>query len=580
MHESGKPDKATQQRHFDCLVIGAGPSGLVTLKELREQGLSVLAFDAQDDLGGAFRSSYDFLRLVISNNHIAFGSFPPGDEANPVIWDKFGYLDYLRRFAEHFDLLPHIRFSEHVSKVVQGQERGYVVTVEGGAVYTSDNVVVCTGANALPKKLDLPGIGDFRGEVLHSVDVKDGKRFEGRKVLIVGLGESASDIALEVAKYAATTCISSRGGPGFVIPRRFGGTVTDLDTNRCYHSLPFTIFDRWPVKFKVWLERFYVAESDDRAVLKLTEQFNRANRTPWKLRTSTKSTSFIEAILYHNTQYKGAIDLVEPDRVVFEDLSEFACDTIIDCTGFTLKFPFLESLPNQVATRVETPRRLFKRMIIPEIGPELAFVGFIRPAVGAIPPCAEMQARYLALLLSGKRQLPSLDEMKRNILWSKNLDKEQFSYHYGKVFLLSDYLRFLDGIATHIGCMPPLRKSFFTDIRLWFKLMFTTLSGIHYRLRGPGHDFQTARAVLLRMPTMPAPVIATELVIKTASEIVSWVARGLSLPRRWKVNQFPPVSRMAKESRSGVARHTDFWTTDDAKAHATNRTEKLNTAAE
>jgi dimethylaniline monooxygenase (N-oxide forming) len=239
------------------------------------------------------------------------------------------------------------------------------------------------------------------------------------------------------------------------------------------------------------------------------------------MRTSTKSTSFVEAILYHGTEYKGAIDRIEGDRVIFHDQSEFRCDLILDCTGFRLSFPFLEAVPDQVAHRAEKPRSLFKRMLIPELGADISFVGFTRPAVGAIPPCSELQARYLALLLSGQKTLPSMAAMKADVDWHEAQDRDQFSYHFDKVPWLTDYLRFLDGVAAEIGCMPPFAKLFFTDIRLWWKSMFTTLSGIQYRLQGPGEDYERARRLLLKIPTMPTPILVAELLIRVACSMLA-----------------------------------------------------------
>jgi len=532
----------------DCIVIGAGPSGLVAMKELKDQGLTVRAFEAQDNVGGVFRSSYDFLRLVTSSNHIFFSTFPHGDEARPVIWNRLEYLDYLRRFAEHFGLLPDIRFSTRVTGVRRTEAGTYAVATDDGRSHECRHVVVCSGVHTVPKEFNVPGLATFTGEVMHSAKLRDGKSVAGRRVLIVGLGESASDISLEVAKHAAATCISSRGGPGFVIPRYFGGTVTDLDTNRCHHGLPFQVFDRWPVRLKVWLESFYASDTDDQRVLARTGEFNRANGRPWKMRTSTKSTSFVEAILYHGTEYKGGIDRIEGDRVVFEDGSEFQCDLILDCTGFRLTFPFLEPLPDQVARRAEKPRSLYKRMLVPELGPGISFLGFLRPAVGAIPPCSELQARYLALLLSGQKQLPSMADMQADIAWHEGQDREQFPYHFDKVPWLSDYLRYLDGIAAEIGCLPPMTKLFFTDMRLWWKAMFATLSGIQYRLAGPGADYASARQILLKMPTMPAPVLVVELLLKAACDTLRTAGLAFRSSR-------PPVPASAVAMRGDAQEH-------------------------
>ena len=243
------------------------------------------------------------------------------------------------------------------------------------------------------------------------------------------------------------------------------------------------MFRRWPIRLKVWLESFYATATDDPRVLARTSEFNRANGQPWKMRTSTKSTSFVEAILYHGTEYKGAIDHIEGDRVVFEDGSAFTCDLILDCTGFRLSFPFLESLPGQVARRVEKPRGLYKRMFIPEVGADLSFLGFLRPAVGAIPPCSELQARYLALLLTGQRRLPAMADMQADIDWHESQDRAQFPITSTRC-RGSATTCVLDGVAAERSAACRRCALFVTDPRLWWKTMFATLSGIQYRLAG------------------------------------------------------------------------------------------------
>ena len=254
---------------------------------------------------------------------------------------------------------------------------------------------------------------------MHTAEHKCVSGLAGKRVLVMGLGESGSDIALAVAKVAAATALSTRSGPGYIIPRRAMGAPADLDTNRLYHSIPRWIWASRIIKGKVWLEeaiarwRSKTGEArgdngDDFTVLKEAARINAERGRCVMERFATKNTSFVEAMLHHGALYKPGVERLTEDSVVFEDGSSFKCDVVICATGFKIDLPFL---PAEIAALARTPRRLFKHTFVPALGSRIAFAGFARPNVGAVPPVAEMQARWFARVISGEVVLPTAKSM-------------------------------------------------------------------------------------------------------------------------------------------------------------------------
>jgi dimethylaniline monooxygenase (N-oxide forming) len=335
------------------------------------------------------------------------------------------------------------------------------------------------------------------------------------------LGESGSDVALEVARVAETSAISTRKGPGYVIPRYFGGTVSDLDTNRCYHAIPRSLAGSTLLNAKSRIEEWYRSPEDDAAVLGMARELNAERGLPWQRRIGTKNTAFIEAVLYHGMRYRPELARIESDHVVFTDGSSFSCDTIILCTGFVPSFPFLADRHPKLAEEVRSSRQLYKRTFHPHYGAGIAWVGFVRPGIGSIPPCSEMQARYVALVVSGERALPSATAMLADIRSEARVDLEQFPDDAPGLGALTDYMRFLNGLGRLIGCNPPLARLFRRKPMLWAKVMFGPICGAQFRLVGPGATPASAEATLRALPTMPRMVLAYEFAILGGSKVLS-----------------------------------------------------------
>ena len=523
-------------RQQKVAVIGAGPSGLAALRELLEQGMLAVAFESSEELGGVYRSHYGALKLTSSSAITSFGCHPNGDEARPIMWNRNEYLRYLESFAERNDLNRRIRFRTTVTRIARdGREHHWSVVWKDhdGAVRREefDRVAICSGVHTEPRIPDVPGIETFDGRIVHSSTFSSDETLHGERVLVVGLGESGSDVALLAAKTADAVALSSRNGPGYVVPRTFAGRPTDLDTNRCYHSIPRRHSNNPFLRFKVRIENRYLCGSDDREVLAKADEINATRgRSPFQ-RFGTKNTSFIEAMLHHGALYLPGIREIRGRSVLFQDGSDFTADRIVFCTGYRARYPFLAECPELAAGGADA-RGLFKRMFHPDVGDEVAWIGLVRPGFGSIPPMAEMQARFFALVAAGQRKLPSKDAMQTDIESHARLDEEQYPDDAQAIRPLTDYLRFMDAMAREIGCAPRMMDLAIRHPSLWFKTMFAPISGSQFRLYGPGAATE-ARDALLATPTMPLPVLAYEFAFLI-------VAKAFGRARR-KAKMMPPT---------------------------------------
>jgi dimethylaniline monooxygenase (N-oxide forming) len=534
------PDGGLRKR---IAVIGGGPAGLAVMKEMKAAGHQVTGFEKRASVGGVYQGSYDGMQLTSSTAITQFSDYVVRDLDFPVLWKAPEYVDYLEDYARRFDVLRHYRFETGVTSVLRLPGGGWRVTSqspEGEDELDVDHVVVCTGGNMKPRYPEWLEGGCFKGEVWHSARVRTDADFAGRRVLVVGMGESGSDIALMAARGGVSCAISTRNGPGFVIPRTFRGLPTDLDTNRCYHALPRSVVNKPIVRFKVKIEDALVHPDEDAAVLARAGELNRARGLAPFYRFGTKSIAFIEAMLYHGAGYHGDVAELKEDRVVFRDGTEYECDTIVCCTGFGPEFSFLQEHEPALARRGMQSRAMYKRMIVPEEGTDIAFVGFVRPGIGSVPPCAEMQARYLAQLVSGEKPLPSRAEMEEDIELHASLDLKYFPADAARVSALTDFFRFMESMAHEIGCRPKLGRLFLRSPWTAVKVLTGPLCAAQFRLMGPGADPKPAREALRRIPTMPWPVLAYEAVL-----LFGCWALGLTREpwRKWKFRAAPAPRR-------------------------------------
>eukprot|EP01084_Bolivina_argentea_P095128 171036_1 len=357
-------------------------------------------------------------------------------------------------------------------------------------------------------------------EIIHSNSFlgETDARIQNKNVLIIGCGESGSDISYVVSKvcdkYDKKCCISTRNGPGYIISRWFGGIPSDADTSRMYHQTR-----KWslcaPIRFKRWIEGFWVTPYDDIGALRKAGEINKAmGHGPFK-KYGTKSISFIHGMLYNGLENKPNIKAIDftKNEVEFIDKTKMNdCDLVICCTGYKTEFAFFNK-----ATPPIQVNALFQRMFDVDYGDSLCFIGLNRPFIGSLPPISEMSARYFTLVVSGLRQLPSKDVMLKSVEMENEVRSHQFPQIHACMPTLCDFLTKYDALSKLIGCdtVNHLSTMFVSHPFIWYTVLTKTIQPAQFRLYGPHKldDMKEMYESLVAPPCIPIPVLLIEFMV-------------------------------------------------------------------
>ncbi len=207
-------------------IVGAGFSGLGVAAAFKRAGLAFDAFEADEEVGGNwFHGVYETVHIISSRRTTEYSDWPmPADW--PDFPSKDQMLTYLRGYAEHHDLRRHIRLRTAVTEVAPAAGDAWAVTLSTGERAIYGGVVVANGHHWHKRWPAYPG--RFTGELLHSKDYKSPEVLRGRRVLVVGGGNSACDIAVEAGRFAAAAHISMRRGYWFMPKTMFGVPTVEL----------------------------------------------------------------------------------------------------------------------------------------------------------------------------------------------------------------------------------------------------------------------------------------------------------------------------------------------------------------
>jgi hypothetical protein len=399
-------------------IIGAGSSGITAAKALKEKGITFDCFEKGSNIGGVWRYNNDnglssaYRSLHINTNRVvmAYSDFPmPYDY--PMFPHHSDIIEYFENYVEHFKLREHITFNTSVTDVIRNSDGSYKVILDNRQSYDYQYVIVANGHHWNPRFPTPAFKGEFTGEILHSHYYREAEQVQNKDVLVVGIGNSAVDIACEAARqHKGKVVISTRSG-AYITPNWIWSMPFDNLANPLTAKLPLWL-QRFLLNTTLWLAR---GKQEDYGVPK-------PNR-PVLSEHPTLSQDLLNLSGRGLIKFKPNINEFRGKTVVFEDGTEQDFDMIIYATGYKITFPFLK---HYAEFDIEETNNigLYNKVIHPDYK-NLFFLALIQP-LGAIMPLAEIQAKWIAKIIKGESKLPSKEAMLKTI----EVDKQEIAHRY------------------------------------------------------------------------------------------------------------------------------------------------------
>lgn len=385
-------------------VVGAGSSGIATAKVLDERGIGFDCYELSDRVGGNWvwknsngvSASYRSLHINTSRQRMAFSDFPmPSNLPDFARHDQVAA--YFDAYVDHFGFREKITFNTGVEHIERRDDGRFDVTLSTGETHEYDSVCAANGHHWDPRwpEPGFPGADTFTGEQMHSHAYVDESQLIGKKVVVLGMGNSAMDIAVDASYHAAETYLAARRG-AHVIPKYIFGRPYDQIAGS--ERIPAWL--RWPLARAMF--KLATGRMETYGLQKPDHKFAQAH--------PTMSSRILDRLAHGAITPRPNITHLDGDRVHFADGTSVAADLVIYCTGYKITFPFFDE---NFLTARDNELPLYKHLIHPDI-PGLYFIGLIQP-LGAIMPIAERQSQLLADHLQGRYGVPSRRRMQRDI---------------------------------------------------------------------------------------------------------------------------------------------------------------------
>lgn len=393
----------TAQTTADICIVGAGSSGITVAKALKQAGLAFDIFEKGSDIGGMWRyendngqsSCYASLHIDTSRPNLGYSDFPM-DSSLPDFLSHAQFLEYLESYADHFGIRELVRFRTEVQSIEPVGDR-FRVRLASGEEHEYGTVIVANGHLFDPKMPDFPG--SFDGQEIHSHYYRTAAPYEGKRVMVVGLGNSAVDIAVDISRSAQHVFVSTRRS-AWVMPKYLFGRPVDQVSGLIGRTLKLPT----PATRKIlsWLIRLFTGDQ---------RRFGlpRPEHPMWR-EHATLSQELLPYIGHGYITIKPNVEELRGDRVAFVDGTEEALDAIIYATGYNIRFPFLS---RDLFHPEKDVGRLYRRIISLD-HPGLFFAGLVQP-IGPTIPLVEIQGKWIAAVLSGKVQLPDAHTRHREV---------------------------------------------------------------------------------------------------------------------------------------------------------------------
>lgn len=404
-------------------VIGAGPCGLPACKTLDEFGIDYECLEASESVGGIWNvergpgGGYRSLQTNTSTGGMAYSDFPFG-AGYPTYPNAEEMVRYFRSYAEEFDLERRIRFGQRVERARPLDGGGWQLELDHGETREYSALVVATGQYNSPRRPHESTPGSFSGEHLHVFDYLDAATpvdCRGKRVIVVGLGSSAAELAAELSNpdsklgCASQTVLSARSGR-WVLPKMIDGTPLDSKAPHPAALLPAPV-RMLPGDTGAWVMRRLLGK----VLRSQSEKHGGAKALglpeptidPWEDRP-TMSIDFIPALQAERIDVRPAIRSFEGSTVHFEDGTQTDADVILYATGYQLHFPYLD----RETLGCDAPNLSLYQRISHPVHDDLFFLGCCR-VMCSMWPLAEQQSRWVSRLLAGAFELPSRAERNR-----------------------------------------------------------------------------------------------------------------------------------------------------------------------
>uniref|UniRef100_A0A667ZC43 Flavin-containing monooxygenase n=1 Tax=Myripristis murdjan TaxID=586833 RepID=A0A667ZC43_9TELE len=493
-------------------IIGAGSSGLACIKTCLDEGLEPVCFESSDDIGGLWRfkenpepdraSIYHSVIINTSKEMMCFSDFPiPGHFPNYM--HNSLIMEYFRMYADHFQLTRHIRFNTKVLQVKQrsdfshsGQWDVETENKDGKKErHIFDAVMICIGHHCHPNMplQDFPGIHSFKGKYFHSRDYKTPEEWRDKKVVVIGIGNSGGDIAVELSRVTKQLYLSTRRGAWVLNRVSHNGIPLDLTFSRAVNfvlnAIPFGLYCS--------LGERQLNQRFNHSLYNLKPKHRLFSQHP------TLNDELPNRILSGTVQVKPNIRKFEGSSVEFEDGSVVEdVDLVVFATGYRFSFPFLASHVISVSGN-QAP--LFKYVFPPELDrPTLAVIGLVQP-LGAIMPISEMQARWATRVFKGCNKLPSVAAMLKDVQCKQDTMAARYVTSQRHTIQV-DYISYMDEIAELVGVKPSVPRLLLMDPRLGLSVMLGPCTPYQYRLRGPGKWAGARQAILTQWERVTQPM--------------------------------------------------------------------------
>ncbi|XP_067658560.1 flavin-containing monooxygenase 5-like [Haliotis asinina] len=471
------------------LIVGAGISGLGAIKSCLEEGLEPVCLEQFDDIGGIWyytegyregqgARAFDNLTTNSPKGLFCFSDFPHPEDYPPFLTHELVH-QYLNLYSEKFDLRKYIHFKTKVRHIWKSGDYDVTgkweveATDASKTVYRDvyDCVIVCSGfSDARIPEVD--GLETFEGTVEHSKTFKDGTRYTGKRVLVVGTGNSAGDMAV-TASHVAKQVYLSVGRGTYIIPRLLkGGQPLGYVTQR-----------RCNVRNNTTLSNVICEIANSRLDHTAAGVTNGVDKVP-------DLTMMINDFIYQQiacgrVKIAGRLMRVGKNEAEFEDGTVLKdIDTILFATGYSLGQRFLP----EEAKGGKDKLYLYK-MTFPLTLPHhtLALIGSFQSAATVLA-LVEVQGRLAARVLSGKHKLPPYNVMMKDVdRWNQHVLQSFGCYKY-KI----PNLKIRDEMAAELGVSPSWWDLIKAGPRLAYLYYYGPAFPYYYRLWGP-HAWDGAR---------------------------------------------------------------------------------------